>query len=186
MAKTTRSADEALLDQFQRGAFNYFLEQYNPGNGLIADTSRPGAPCSIAVVGFALSCYLVAVERGWISRAEAVTRTLAALRFFLDSPQSDQADATGYKGFYYHFLDMRTGARIWDCELSMIDTTLLLAGVLAAGVYFAGATPGEREIRERADALYRRIDWCWALGGGATVRQGWKPIGGRSIGRASS
>ena len=84
-------------------------------------------------------------------------------QILLAKPQSDAPDATGYKGFYYHFLDMRTGKRVWQCELSLIDTALLIAGVLVAGCYFDAE--GEREIRETADALYRRVDWRWAQNG---------------------
>jgi hypothetical protein len=171
-------ADDELLDRFQRAAFGYFLEHCNPDNGLVADTSRDGAPCSIAVVGFALSCYPVGVERGWMARDEAATRTARALRFFCDSAQGRQDDATGHKGFYYHFLDMKSGRRAWRSELSTIDTTLLLAGTLAAGAYFDRDVAIENEIRERADAIYRRIDWRWALGGKATVRMAWKPNSG--------
>ncbi|MGH8571124.1 MAG: hypothetical protein ACREX8_00920 [Gammaproteobacteria bacterium] len=80
---------------------------------MIADTSRAASPVSIAVVGFALSVYPVAVERGWMGRADAVERSLAALRFFHDSDQSESPQATGFKGFYYHFLDRETGARVW-------------------------------------------------------------------------
>jgi hypothetical protein len=94
--------DEALLDGLQRAAFRYFLDTLNPANGLIADNSRANSPVSIAVVGFALSCYPVAVERGWLARADAVERSLAALRFFRNSNQSCGPAATGYKGFYYH------------------------------------------------------------------------------------
>ena len=175
MAELSAQSDEELLDRFQRAAFGYFLEQYNPENGLVADRSRAGAPASIAVVGFALSCYPVGVERGWMTRADAAARTLVTLRFFCNSLQSEQPDATGYKGFYYHFLDMKIGKRVWQSELSLIDTTLLLAGVLTAGVYFNEDTATESEIRERADAIYRRVNWQWARGGGTTVRQGWKP-----------
>jgi hypothetical protein len=170
--------DEELLDRFQRAAFDYLVEEFNPANGLVADTSRPRAPSSIAVVGFALSSYPVGVERGWMTRSEAATRTLKTLRFFQNSEQSEQPHATGYKGFFYHFLDMETGKRVWDSELSLIDSTLLLAGVLTAGAYFDAGTPEESEIRSLADALYRRVDWAWALGGQATVRQGWKPGSG--------
>lgn len=171
-------SDEDLLDRFQRAAFGYFLEHHNPENGLVADTSRPGSPCSIAVVGFALSCYPVGVERGWMTRDDAAARTVATLRFFWNSVQGEQGDATGHKGFYYHFLDMQTGMRVWRSELSLIDTTLLLAGVLLAGVYYSEDTPAENEIRALADALYRRIDWQWSCGNGPTVRQGWKPDSG--------
>ena len=89
-----------------------------------------------------------------------------------------QADATGYKGFYYHFLDMVSGRRVWQCELSLIDTALLIAGVLVAGGYFDGDDGGERAIRQAADALYRRVDWRWAQNGGEGLSQGWKPACG--------
>jgi hypothetical protein len=170
--------DEGLLDRFQRAAFGYFLDHFDTRTGLVADTSRPGSPASIAVVGFALSCYPVGVERGWIERADAVARTLVTLRFFWNSPQSDAPDATGFRGFYYHFLDMETGRRVWRSELSLIDTTLFLAGVLTAGTYFDRDTVDETEIRVCADAINRRVDWQWGLGKGATARHGWKPESG--------
>jgi len=168
-------SDDQLLEQLQKGAFNYFVEHVDPTTGLVADTSRKDSPASIAVVGFALSCYPIGVERGWIARADAAAQTLKALRFFWNSPQSAEPDVTGYKGFYYHFLDMRTGRRVWKCELSMIDTTLLLAGMLTAAAYFTASAVEESEIRALAGELYRRIDWQWAQNGGDTVAQGWKP-----------
>ena len=116
MSKQHLQLDEALLDQFQRAAFDYFLKKINPYNGLVADRTPEGAPASIAVVGFALSSYLVAVERGWMDRADAAARTLVTLRFFLNSPQSEMPDATGYKGFYYHFVDLENGKRVWQSE----------------------------------------------------------------------
>lgn len=172
------SQDEALLDALQRAAFGYFLDEVEPDNGLVADTSREGAPCSIAVVGFALSVYPVAVERGWISRADALRYSLAALRFFQGSDQSGEPASTGYKGFYFHFLDHRSGKRVWDSELSMIDTALLIAGALTSAMYFDTDAAGERELRRIADALYRRIDWRWAQDGNPTIMQGWKPESG--------
>ena len=167
--------DEELLEQYQRAAFEYFLLNRNPANGLFADTSRPGAPISIAVVGLALSSYPVAVERGWIARAEALDHCLAALRFFRDSDQDGSDGSTGYKGFYFHFLDRDSGRRVWRCELSMVDTALLLAGALTASQYFSAQAPGENELRDLVDALYRRVDWYWSQNGGSTIMQGWKP-----------
>jgi hypothetical protein len=175
VADVAAPADESLLDGLQCAAFGYFLEAVNPANGLVADTSRQDSPASIAVTGFALASYPAAVERGWITRAEAVTYSLAALRFFHGSDQSGSAAATGYRGFYYHFLDLRTGTRVWRSELSTIDTALLIAGALAASIYFNTDAPAEIELRELVDVLYRRIDWCWAQGGAVTIRQGWKP-----------
>jgi hypothetical protein len=175
VAEGSAPADEELLEDLQRAAFGYFLQTVNPANGLVADTSRADSPASIAVVGFALSAYPVAVERGWMTRSAAVSQSLAALRFFWRSDQSGGAEATGCKGFYYHFLHMRTGARVWRSEISTVDTALLMAGALTASMYFSEDKPDERELRELADALYRRIDWCWALGDDETLRQGWKP-----------
>jgi hypothetical protein len=175
VAEVSPPPDEVLLDGLQRAAFGYFVRAANPANGLVADTSREDSPASIAVVGFALAAYPSAVERGWMTRPEAVARSLAALRFFHGSDQSGSPQATGYHGFYYHFLDLRTGARAWRSELSMIDTALLIAGALTASMYFSADTPDEIELRELVDGLYRRIDWRWARGGAVTIRQGWKP-----------
>jgi hypothetical protein len=166
--------DDALLDRLQRGAFAYFAENTNTRNGLVADTSRAGSPCSIAVVGFALSCYPMAVQRSWMSRPEAAALTLRTLEFFWNCDQDDRSDVTGFKGFYYHFLDMRSGRRVWQCELSVVDTTLLMAGILTAACYFDGVGD-EQRIRDLSDALYRRVDWQWAQNGRDTVSQGWKP-----------
>ena len=173
-----QSMNEQTLDQLQRAAFGYFLQAVNPANGLIADTSREHSPASIGVVGFALSAYPVAVERGWMARADAADRALATLRFFHDSDQSGSPEATGYKGFYYHFLDMHTGARVWRSELSMIDSALLIAGALTAGRYFTANSADEIQLRELVDVLYRRVDWSWAQHGGATINHGWKPESG--------
>ncbi|HEY8707451.1 MAG TPA: glucoamylase family protein, partial [Burkholderiaceae bacterium] len=171
----TRLSDDVMLDRLQHAAFDYFLKTSNPQNGLVADTTRDGSPSSIAVVGFALSAYPVAVEHGWIERADAVQRTLHALRFFWNSDQSGNPDATGHRGFYFHFLDMHSGARMWQSELSLIDTALLVAGMLTAAAYFTAGTKAEVELRELADALYRRVDWRWAQRDGSAVMHGWKP-----------
>ena len=169
---------EARLDALQRHAFDYFLNETNPANGLVADTSVPGSPASIAAVGFALASYPVGVERGWMTRTDATGRTLSLMRFLRGSSQATVADATGYKGFYYHFLDMSTGRRVGLCELSTVDTAFLLAGMLAAAQFFDREDEDEQEIRNLADALYRRADWAWACNGAATVTHGWKPESG--------
>lgn len=137
----------AALEKIQRQSFSYFLHETNPANGLVIDKTATNWPASIAATGLALATYPVAVERAFMSRAAAVERTLATLRFFWRSPQGPEPDATGYRGFYYHFLDMRTGRRAWKSELSTIDSTFLLAGALTAGVYFDAESDDEREIR---------------------------------------
>jgi hypothetical protein len=167
-------SDEDLA-RLEHDTFKYFADEVNLENGLVRDNTTRGSFASIAAVGFALTAYPIAVERRLMTRAEAVKRTLTTLRFFHDAPHGEQGDATGYKGFYYHFLDMKTGRRAGKCELSTIDTTYLLAGALTAACYFNADTKAEREIRELAEALYERADWHWAQNGALTVSHGWRP-----------
>ncbi|MGO4438095.1 glucoamylase family protein [Rhizobium sp. RAF56] len=178
MLQRNNDADASLIDGLQKAAFDYFLLYTNPENGLVADTSIRTSHCSIAAVGFALSSYPVGVERGWISRADAAARVATTLNFFADSHQGQERHATGYRGFYYHFLDMKHGRRAWNSELSMIDTALLLMGVLAAAAYFTGEDETESDIRAQATVLYERADWRWALNKGETISMGWKPSSG--------
>ncbi len=173
-----KSLDDDTLHKLQRDTFDYFLKETNPLNGLVIDKTAPDWPSSIAATGLALACYPVSVERGFMSRKAAVERTLATLRFFWNSRQGPEPDATGYKGFYYHFLDMNTGRRVWQCELSTVDSAFLLAGALTAGLYFDAGTADESEIRALSDALYRRADWQWAQNQGSTMTHGWKPESG--------
>jgi len=173
-----KTLDDDALDKLQRDTLDYFLKETNPRNGLVPDSTRDGTPSSITAIGLALAAYAAGAERKFITRAEARKRALTTLRFLWDSPQGEDRDATGYKGFFYHFLDMQTGRRAWKCELSTIDTTFLIAGALAAATYFDRETKEEREIRKLTDALYRRVDWQWARNGGVTVTHGWKPESG--------
>ena len=173
-----KSIGDADLDRLQQQSFSYFIHETNPANGLVLDKTTADWPASIAATGFALAAYPVAVERALMPRLAAVERTLTTLRFFWNSPQGSEPNATGYQGFYYHFLDMRTGRRAWQCELSTIDTAFLLAGALTARVYFDADTSDEHEIRTLADQLYRRTNWQWAQNQGATLTHGWKPESG--------
>ncbi|MEO7104508.1 MAG: glucoamylase family protein [Gemmatimonadaceae bacterium] len=174
----TESTNEKLLARLQQKSFSYFIHETNRNNGLVVDRTDAGSPSSIATTGLALAAYPVGVERGFLSRSEAVERTLTCLRFFSNSSQGPEKDATGYKGFYYHFLDMQTGRRVWKCELSSIDTTFLIAGVLTAAAYFTDDNPDEQEIRTLATQLFERVDWQWMLNGGSTASLGWKPESG--------
>jgi hypothetical protein len=173
-----QDGDTRLLEVLQREAFGYFLQETNPANGLVRDKTCEGWPASISAVGLALTAYPVGVERAFLTREEAVKRTLTTLRFFAHSPQGPEPNATGYKGFCYHFLDMETGERVWRCELSTVDTALLLAGALTAAAYFDRQTTDERDIRSLTETLYMRADWQWAQNGCATVTHGWKPESG--------
>jgi hypothetical protein len=144
----------------------------------VVDKTAPGWPASIAATGLALASYPAAVERGMMSKSAAIALTLTTLRFFWNSPQGPQPDASGYHGFYYHFLDMHSGRRAWQCELSTVDSAFLLAGMLATAAYFADDTPQQQEIRTLANDLYLRVDWQWAETEGKTIGHGWKPESG--------
>lgn len=174
-----------------RDSYAFFLGNTDPDSGLVADSTREGAPSSIAGVGFALAGLPCAVEGGWLARADAADRALKPLRFFLTAPQDGTTGGTGYRGFYYHFLHADTGRRAWQSELSTMDTALLVAGVLTAARYFDRDASVEREIRDLADRLYRRVEWDWALNlpadaerdVGTGVSMGWTPEAGFFPGR---
>jgi hypothetical protein len=173
--------DTELLDTIQHAAFQFFLSESDTSNGLLRDRSQPGSPASIASNGFGFSALCIGVERGWITREDARYRVKKALNTYLNGPQGFQASGyMGYRGLFYHFLDMNTGLRTWTSELSTIDTALLMAGVLDAMEFFDGAHPDEVAIRTTADSLYRRVDWEFMRNFGAGIRLGWKPETGFS------
>jgi hypothetical protein len=159
--------DTAFLDAVARATFDYFWHEAHPDTGLIRDRSNGSAVASIAAVGFGLAALPVAVERGWISAEDGQARAALTLNTFVSG------GVEGAHGFFYHFVDMRTGARVWNSELSSIDTALLAAGALVAGQYFAGA-----EVEMLANQLYEAIEWDWMTDGGEFVRMGWTPEGG--------
>ena len=158
--------DEAFLDKLQYDSILYFANEANPANGLVKDSSRPGAPCSVAAVGFSLTAMCIGESRGWIERDKAYERVIKTLKAFRD-------DVPNEHGFFYHFLDIRTGARTWNSELSSIDTALFLAGALFAGEYFKGT-----EAETVANEIYERVYWPWMMNGKPIVCMGWKPDSG--------
>ncbi len=127
-------------------------------------------------MGFALTAYPIAVERGLIPRSEAAQRVKKTLQFLLGLPQHDGPTRTsGYRGFFYHFLDVQDGTRVWNCELSTIDTGLLLMGALFCQSYFDGEDSTESAVRWTADTLYRRVEWDWATDSSPGISHGWEP-----------
>jgi hypothetical protein len=166
------------LDALQAETIDYYVHEVNHTSGLVRDKTDPTAPASIAAVGLALATAPTVVERGIREREHAASWVLRTLRFFAGSPQGTEANATGYKGFYYHFLDMESGRRAWKCELSTIDSTFLFAGMLTCAAYFNYDHAIEYEIRTLANQLYERADWNWARNGGAAVTHGWRPESG--------
>lgn len=167
---------EAFLDTLQERTFRYFWKTTDPVTGLTPDRAPTPSFCSIAAVGFALTAYPIGVERHSIQRWQAVKRVKNTLRFFLHSKQGPEASgATGYHGFYYHFLDMKTGTRFKDIELSTMDTALLMGGVLLCQSYFNREEPDEIEIRAMAESLYARVEWDWAQTRPPFISHGWTP-----------
>jgi len=129
-ASVDRLTDEELMDTLQESAFQFFWNEANPSNGLIRDRSASWAPCSIASVGFGLSAICIGIDHGWITREEGRERVLTTLETFWTGPQGTGASGyIGYKGLFYHFLDMNSATRVWDCEVSTIDSALLFAGM---------------------------------------------------------
>jgi len=168
---------EALLDTLQHTAFDFFWNEANPTNGLIKDRSAQWAPCSIASLGFGLSAICIGIDHGWVSRADGGNRVRTALQTLWTKPQGSAASGTiGYKGLYYHFLDMVSGLRTWNCELSTIDTALLFAGVIDAKQYFSTDDPMDVEIRALADSIYYRADWEFVRNFQPGIQMGWKPV----------
>lgn len=169
--------DSVFLNDVQRRTFKWFWDYSNPQNGLTLDRApRKNGFSSIAGIGFALTAYPVAVERGFLNRNQAVEKTLATLEFFVKSRQTEAPiQTTGHRGFYYHFLDPQSGLRFRNVELSTIDTALMMAGVLFCREYYDLDNKRERRIRELSDFLYRRVEWGWAQVRGGLISHGWKP-----------
>lgn len=160
--------DEALLDELERAACLYFWEQGNPSTGLVKDRSTPDefddyTIASIAATGFGLTALCIADKRAFIPSSAVVSRVLAALKFLA-------RELYNQRGFFFHFVDISTGERAFDCEVSSIDTGLLLCGVLVCGQYFA-----DPQIRSLAAEIFDRVDWLWMLNRGRTLSHGWTP-----------
>src|SRR5512133_1405776 len=139
------------LGLLQLSTVLYYLRETNPDNGLVRDKTDENAPVSIAGVGMALATIPVVVERGVLFRDFAAKITRRRLRYLLECPQGPEPNASGYKGFFYHFLDIETGRRVWECELSTIDSAFLVAGALTVGAYFDRDTRDGGEIRGLAE-----------------------------------
>jgi hypothetical protein len=169
-------SDAALLDDVERRGFDYFWDLADPHTLLIPDRAPTPSFSSIAAVGFGLTAYGIGAERGYVPRAEAARRTLATLRSLLAMRQGPEArGVSGYKGFFYHFLDMQTAERFKTVELSTVDTSLLMAGVLFAQSYFDRGDATESAIRSTAEELYGRVDWRWEQARRPAISMGWTP-----------
>jgi hypothetical protein len=173
--------DDAFLDDLIRQGCLYFYEQASPATGQVLDRARnnlngardPRRMASIAATGFGLTALCIADSRGYLPHEQVVERVRATLEWHLNKMPE-------VHGFFYHFTDVETGAR-WDrVELSSIDTSILLCGVLTARAYFSDA-----KIQSLAQQIYERVDWPWMLNGGPGFSMGWKPESGFLSGRWS-
>jgi hypothetical protein len=172
---TLRKIDNDLLDDISRRSFRYFWQYNDPHTGLVLDRTRyDGKPeddsqhrnvSSIAATGFGLTAFCIGAKHRWVSPVLARKRILTTLRFFAYRAQQEH-------GWFYHFLDARTGKRRWKSEVSSIDTALLLAGVLTARQAF----PNDAEIVRLANLIYDRVDFRWMLNGDRLfLSHGWRP-----------
>lgn len=160
--------DDEFLNMIQKHAFNFFLLERDERTGLIKDRAHNFKPdnrtnASIASTGYGIAAFCIGAERGWIAREEAYEMALTTLRFFNDEMEHK-------RGFFYHFVNLETGERIWNCEISSIDTAIFLAGALFAGEYFK-----DTEVDTLAQKIYERVDWQWMMNGAKTLSMGWKP-----------
>jgi len=167
-SRSTTDTESVFLEELQARSLLFFLEHSDSETGLTRDRapangSLSPSPASIAATGFALTAWCIGDYRGWISHEDALKRTLTALNFITDHVEHE-------RGWIYHYINIKTGRRMWCCEASTIDTALFLKGALMAREYL-----NDPEVTRLVNALYARIDWTWALNGGQTLAHGWRP-----------
>lgn len=177
----------AFVEDLSRRTFDYFWETTGRDTCLAPDRWPSNPFSSIAATGYALTAFGIGAERGYVTRAAAAERVRACLDFYWNAPQGPAVSGTaGHKGFFYHFLKNQDGTRFRTTELSTVDTSLLLGGVLFAQSYFDRDTPDEAAIRDLAEKIYARVDWTFVQRerstipsanstGGKAIAMGWYP-----------
>jgi hypothetical protein len=160
--------DEAFLEEVESAHFRFFWEQAHPDTGIVRDRCNAIAPDksdlgSIASLGFGLTALCIGDKRGYVPRNEARGRALNSLRFLWKK-------LPNHRGFFYHWANVNTGERLWDSEVSSIDTAILLCGVLTCGAYFEHS-----EISELASMIFNRVDWSWLSEDTTLLPHGWRP-----------
>src|SRR6201993_1982841 len=161
--------DDQFLDDLERSNFLFFWEQANPQTGLIKDrcnvrTGDTSVVASVASTGFGLTAICIAEKRGFISHQDARNRVLTTLRFLWKKLPT-------HRGFFYHFANVNTGERLWDSEVSSVDTAILLCGVLTARKHFEAHS----EISELSYEIFNRVDWTWLSEDTSLLPHGWTP-----------
>ena len=163
--------DDELLDELEKASFRYFWEQAHPETGIVMDRCHAREPVtnelgSIAATGFGLTALCIGEKRGFVPRVAAQTRALNALRFLWKK-------VPNHRGFFYHFGNINSGERLWDSEVSSVDTAILLCGVLTCRQHFL-----HTEISELALEIFNRVDWNWLSEDTPILPHGWTPEGG--------
>ena len=160
--------DEQFLEDVERASSLYFWEQASPYTGLVKDRSQANGPdprdvASIAATGFGLTALCIAEKRGFLPSPRVQKRVLSTLQFLWKRLPHQ-------RGFFYHWINMHTGERAWQSEVSSIDTAILVCGVLTCRAHFK-----DSEIQQLSSQIYERVDWPWMLNGEKTLSHGWKP-----------
>jgi hypothetical protein len=160
--------DDKFLDDLERSSFLFFWEQANPQTGLVKDRCNvhindTGVVGSVASTGFGLTAICIAEKRGFISHQDARLRVIATLVFLWRKLPT-------HRGFFYHFANINTGERIWDSEVSSVDTAILLCGILTCRQHFQ-----DHDIIDLAHAIFDRVDWTWLSEDTTLLSQGWTP-----------
>ncbi len=163
--------DDAFLEDLEKSNFQFFWEQADPQTGLVKDrchvrSEDKSIVASIACTGFALTALCIGQQRGYVSLQDARDRVLLTLRFLANSMPT-------HRGFFYHFANMKTGERIWDSEVSSIDTAMLLCGVLTCREHFQHA-----EIDRLVIQIVDRVEWTWLSEDTTLLPHGWIPEAG--------
>jgi hypothetical protein len=163
--------NDQLLETIELAAYQFFWNQASSTTGLVKDRAvwqgtDTSTVSSIAATGFGLTGLCIADSRGYLPTAQLQQRVLAALNFLLNQAPVEN-------GFFYHFMDINTGARSGTSEVSSIDTAILLCGILACRAHFQDSL-----ITSLANQIYQRVNWAWMLNGGTTLSMGWTPESG--------
>jgi len=166
--------DDQLLEEIEKAGFLFFWEQADSTTGQVRDRALAVGNdtrifSSIAATGFGLTALCIGAQRGYQASADIASRVRATLSFLLN-----QLQPQGQNGFFYHFVDMTTGARAFTSEVSSIDTAILLCGVLTSREYFSQ----DAQIQNLATQIYANVNFAWMLNGGTTLSMGWTPENG--------
>ena len=160
--------DDQFLNEVEKASFLFFWEQGSPNTGMVKDrcnvhTDNQGGAASIAATGFGLTALCIGEQRGFVSKTDALQRVFATLRFLWKK-------LPNHRGFFYHFANPETGERMFDSEVSSVDTSILLCGLLTCREYFRHPA-----VAQLVDLIFNRVDWSWLSEDTSLLTHGWTP-----------